>query len=67
MYLLESDSSNPTGGVDLNLDEEQSRALNQGMSPGVTASLWAILLIASLLPAMYMRWNLSKRHSKEEE
>lgn len=67
VYLLESDSSNPTGGFDLNVDEEQSQVLSQKMSPGVTASLWTVILIACLLPAIYMRWNLSKQHSEEEE
>ena len=39
----------------------------QGMSPGQRASLWTGILIAALAPALYMRWNLSKKVIPEEE
>ena len=68
LYQLRSDSSNPTGGLELNQDVSvETKSTNQGLSPGENAILWTVVLILSLAPALYMRWNLSKREFREEE
>ena len=68
VYQLVSDSSNPIGGFELNqeIGVETSKT-NIGLSPGQNASLWTVVLILCLGPALYMRWNLSKQEFHEEE
>lgn len=68
VYQLVSDSSNPIGGFELNqeIGVETSKT-NLGLSPGQNASLWTVVLILCLGPALYMRWNLSKQEFHEEE
>ena len=68
VYKLTSESLNPAGGVELSDGTEAGKTIGtQGMSPGQRASLWTGILIATLLPAFYMRWNLSKQAIQEEE
>jgi len=68
LYQLVSDSSNPTGGIELNQEiGVEGKSDNQGLSPGENAILWTVVLFLSLSPAFYMRWNLSKREFHEEE
>ena len=68
-YRLVTDSQNPTGGFDV-YDGNTSNAdqnTNQ-RSPGLEASVWTVILILSLLPAIYMRWSISKQtHPAQEE
>lgn len=68
VYQLVSDSSNPIGEFELNqeigLDTTKT---SSGLSPGQNASLWTVVLVLSLGPALYMRWNLSKQEFHEEE
>ncbi len=67
-YQLVSDSTNLPGGVDLYDDSDAGQIIApQGMSPGQRASLWTGILLAALAPAIYMRWNLSKQVTGEEE
>jgi hypothetical protein len=68
VYRLVTDSSNPASGIELYDETELGKTIGtQGMSPGQRASLWTAILIATLLPALYMRWNLSKQAIQEEE
>lgn len=68
LYQLRSDSSNPTGGLELNQDVGvEAKSTEQGLSPGENAILWTVVLVLSLCPAVYMRWNLSKQEFREEE
>ena len=68
VYRLVSDSENPTGGFELNDNQDTGVKIGtQGMSPGERASLWTALLVATLVPAIYMRWKLSKQVIHEDE
>jgi hypothetical protein len=67
-YRLVTDSQNPTGGIDVydgntsNPDSSIDRR-----SPGLEASIWTVILILSLLPAIYMRWSISKQSQPAQE
>lgn len=68
MYQLVGDSSSPASGVELYDDTDTGKIVGtQGMSPGQRSSLWTGILLAALAPALYMRWNLSRQPSNEEE
>jgi len=68
VYRLVSTSVNPAVGVELSDGTDTGQIIGtQGMSPGQRASLWTGFLIAALAPALYMRWNLSKKAITEEE
>ena len=68
VYQLVSDSSNPIGDFDFNENDETGIQIgNQGMSPGKKATLWTMVLTITLVPAIYMRWKLSKHAIHEEE
>ena len=68
VYRLVSTSVNPAVGVELSDGTDTGQIIGtQGMSPGQRASLWTGILIATLAPALYMRWNLSKKAITEEE
>lgn len=67
-YQLVNDSTNSAGGFELYDTSDTGQMMGtQGMSPGQRASLWTGILLAALAPAMYMRWNLSKQATDEEE
>ena len=69
-YRLTSDSTNPTGAIDLSEPEQTVDDTQQGgLSPGTQALIWGVVLFALLLPAIYMRWKLSKqpKFNREEE
>ena len=69
-YRLTSDSSNPTGAIDLSEPEQTVDDIQQGgLSPSTQALIWGVVLFALLLPAIYMRWKLSKQQkfNREEE
>ena len=68
VYRLVADSQNPTGGMDVydgNTTGFETRT--DGVSPRTEATVWTVILIASLLPAMYMRWSISKQASNTDE
>jgi len=68
VYRLVADSQNPTGGMDVydgNTAGFETRT--DGVSPATQAAVWTVILIASLLPAMYMRWSISKQTSSIDE
>lgn len=69
-YRLVTDSQNPTGGFDV-YDGNSSNADRNTDQPsrGLEASVWTVILILSLLPAIYMRWSISKQTypAREEE
>ena len=62
VYRLVADSQNPTGGMDVYDGNTTGFETNaDDVSPGIQAAVWTVVLIASLLPAMYMRWSISKQ------
>ena len=68
VYRLVNDSTNSASGFELYDTSDTGQMMGtQGMSPGQRASLWTGILLAALAPAMYMRWNLSKQVTDEEE
>jgi hypothetical protein len=68
IYRLVTDSENPTGGMDVyDGNTTGFETKNDGVSPGTQAAVWTVVLIISLLPAMYMRWSISKQAPRAEE
>ena len=68
VYRLVTDSENPTGGMDVyDGNTTGFETKNDGASPGTQAAVWTVVLIVSLLPAMYMRWSISKQAPRTEE
>ena len=68
VYRLVTDSENPTGGMDVydgNTTGYETKT--DGVSPGTQAAVWTVVLIVSLLPAMYMRWSISKQAPSTDE
>jgi len=61
-YALVSDSLNPSIGIDV-FDEAPSTAVKNAQStpPSQVATLWTIVLVASLLPAIYMRYSIASK------
>ena len=68
VYRLVTDSENPTGGMDVyDGNTTGFETKNDRPSPGTQAAVWTVVLIVSLLPAMYMRWSISKQAPRTEE
>ena len=67
-YRLESDSTNPTGAIDL-YDSKQvdEGKRSSGISPGAQATIWGVVLFAMLLPAIYMRTVLARQPKPRSE
>ena len=62
IYRLVTDSANPTGGMAV-FDGERATSANQEntLSPGVQATAWTVILFIALLPAIYLRWKISRQ------